>query len=185
MRALIILASVLLWSLPVQASELDLGFNSDAFRVTFSRPVGSNSLEWDAGWLHHSDNGDAVHGGLYLTGDASSGSQPVRGGLGLRGVYTDGDRKNQEGLSFALGGFFRWAIPRYDRFAVSGHAYFSPEVLSMGDADKLQDYEIRVGYNVIQQADVYVGARYVRGDYEQAPNAYFDTGLNLGVELRF
>ncbi len=185
MRNLLILLGALLWAGTVPADELDLSVNSDAFRLRFARPFAASQLSWDAGWLHHADNGEALHGGLYLSGLATEGANPLAGGLGVRGVYSNGDRKNQDGLIFALGGFLRYAIPQYNRFVVSGHLYFGPKVLGIGDAEKLQDYAIRLGYNVLRNADVYVGARYVKGEYDQAPDAYYDTGLHLGVNLRF
>lgn len=185
MRRFLILAGVLWCAGTVSASELELSFNSDAFRVRFARPFPASALAWDAGWMHHTDNGEALHGGLYLTGEVAEGSNPVQGGLGVRATYTDGDLKNQDGLAFGLGGFVRYVIPRYNRFTVSGHAYFAPEVLGIGDIEKLQDYEIRLGYNVLREADVFIGARYMRGNYDKAPNAYYDTGMHLGVSLRF
>ncbi len=172
-------------AVPAFGSELDLGVNGDAFRLAFSSELGSGDLTWDAGWLHHDDNGDALHGGIYLGGEASSGTNPVRGGLGIRATLTDGDLSDQDGLNFALGGFFAYTLPTYDRFVVSGHAYYAPEVLGVGEIEKLQDYGLRLAYNVLKQADVYVGARYVRGDYEAAPSVRYDTGLHLGVALRF
>ena len=41
------------------------------------------------------------------------------------------------------------------------------------------------GYSVTRQADVYLGARYVRADYDNRPSTFFDTGLDLGFNLRF
>lgn len=185
MRSVLILVGALLWSVPGFASELDLGLNGDAFRFTFSRPFPSSLLSWDAGWLHHVDNGDAIHGGIYLGGEASSGTNPIQGGLGIRATYTNGDRSGQSGMNFALGGFFRYTLPRFNRFSVGGQLYYAPRVLGIGDIEKLQDYSIRASYNVLKQADVYIGARYVRGDYDKAPQAYFDTGMHIGVALRF
>ncbi|MDJ0927273.1 MAG: YfaZ family outer membrane protein [Gammaproteobacteria bacterium] len=185
MRRILILAGALLCTDPALANELDLSFNSDAFRFRFARPFNASALAWDAGWLHHKDNGEAIHGGFYLTGEASDGANPLQGGLGVRATYTNGDIKDQDGLAFGLGGYLRYVFPRYNRFSVSGHAFFAPEVFHIGESDKLQDYEVRLGYNVLREADIYVGARYVRADYDKAPKAYFDTGMHLGLSLRF
>jgi hypothetical protein len=51
---------------------------------------------------------------------------------------------------------------------------------------KYQEYTIRVGYNVLRKADVYIGARYVRGDYKGGiEDVRYDTGMNIGMTLRF
>lgn len=185
MRGLLILLGALLWAAPAVASELDLSFNGDAFRLRFARPFEGSQLAWDAGWLHHADNGDALHGGLYLSGLASEGGNPLQGGLGIRGVFANGDLDDQDGLIFALGGFLRYTLPRYNRFSIAGSVYYGPQVLGIGEVEKLEDYELRAAYNLLRNADAYIGVRYVKAEYDQAPRAYFDTGLHVGVNLRF
>ena len=170
---------------PALADELDLSFNADAFRVEYARSFTSNALAWDVGWLRDSDKGNVIHGGLQLTGKLSEGANPLTGGLGFRLAYTDGERSKQDGLGVALGGFFRFAFPRYDRIFVGGHAYFAPSVLTIGELDQYQDLAIHLGYNVIRDADIYLGLRYVEGQYDEARDAKFDSGLHLGVALRF
>jgi hypothetical protein len=185
MRAcLSFLGAILLWH-PSHADELDLSFNSDALRVQYVWPFGDEGLQLDGGWLHHKDNGEFVHVGLHLSGLASEGNDPVLAGLGVRLAYADGDVRNQDGFALGLGGFLRYTVPGYNRFSVGGHAYFAPEVLSLGDSEGYQDYMLRVSYNVIRSADVYLGARYVRGEYDGAPDARYDTGMHIGINLRF
>lgn len=185
MRTWLILVAGLSLSASALADRLDLSFNADAFRVEYARPFPRNALEWDVGWLHEQDNGDVIHGSLHLTGQASQGQNPLRGGLGLRIAYTNGDRSKQDGVGVAVGGYFRYPIPRYNRFIIGGHAYIAPSVLSIGELDQYQDFGIRLAYNVMKDADVYVGLRYVEGQYDEARDATFDDGLNIGVALRF
>jgi hypothetical protein len=47
------------------------------------------------------------------------------------------------------------------------------------------DGTIRLGYSVTKQGEVYLGARYTRAEYDNRPRILFDTGLHIGVELRF
>ena len=72
---------------------------------------------------------------------------------------------------------------RFNRFTLGFAAYFAPDVLSMGDSERYQDYTLRFAYNVMRQADIYVGARYIRGDYKKAPDAYYDTGMHVGHDV--
>jgi hypothetical protein len=185
MRWFLIALAGLLWSTCAPADEFDFSFNADAVRGQYARPFGASAVQWDVGWLHHQDNGDVIHGSVSLTGKASEGRYPVRGGLGLRLVYTDGDLRDQDGYAAAVGGFFTYVIPRYNRFSLGGHAYFAPEVLSMGDMEEYQDFSLRLNYNLLRDADVYVGARYVRGEYDDVRAARFDTGMHVGFALRF
>ena len=169
---------------PARAHEINLGFNEDALRATYATVFG-NGLRFEAGWLGDSDEGDVVHAGLLVVGDVAPGSQKLNGGIGARLAYLDGEGNNREGYALGVGGSLRWVIPRYDRFAVYGEYYWAPDILTGGDADEYWDGTIRLGYSVTRQADVYVGARYTGADYDDRPEILFDTGMHIGLELRF
>ena len=181
-----LLCSALLYCtvMPAVAHEVDLSLNSDAFRVTYANEAG-DGLRLEGGWLHDGDKGDVAHAGFLVTGDASSGGQNLTAGVGVRLAYLDAEGSQREGYALGIGGQVRWVIPRYDRFAVSGEGYWAPDVLSGGDATRYLDGTVRVGYSVTRQADVYVGARYTRADYDERPDVLFDTGLHAGFNLRF
>ncbi len=185
MRFFLGLAGWLLLTTPLMADEISLSFNTDAFRVDYSRPFSDRALQWNTGWLQDSDKGTVLHGGLHLTGQIAEGPNPVRGGLGMRLVYTNGDRSKQDGFGLGVGGFFKYNFPRYDRFFVAGHAYYAPSVLSVGELDSYADLDLRAGYNVMRNADAYIGVRHVKGDYDDAPDVKYDSGLHVGLALRF
>lgn len=166
------------------AHEIDLSLNSDAVRVTYANEVG-DGLRLEGGWLHDGDKGDVAHAGLLVTGAASPASQKLTAGVGVRLAYLDGEGSQREGYALGVGGLVRWVIPRYDRFAVSGEGYWAPDVLSGGDATEYLDGTVRLGFSVTRQAEVYVGARYTRADYDNRPEVHFDTGLHAGFNLRF
>jgi YfaZ precursor len=174
----------LLIGAPANAHEVNLGFNEDALRATYATGF-SNNLRVEAGWLTDSDEGDVVHAGLLVVGDVAPAGQKLTGGIGARLAYLDGEGNNREGYALGVGGSLRWAIPRYDRFAVYGEYYWAPEILSGGDAEKYVDTSIRLGYSVTKQADLYVGARYTGAEYDDRPEILFDTGMHIGFELRF
>jgi len=167
------------------ADEIDISLNGDAVRAIFARQIADSSLQWDAGWLYHSDNGNAVHVGLNLVDFASDGVEPLKAGIGGRVVYTNGDFSDQDGFAVPLGGSLRYVFPRYNRIYISGAAYYAPEILSIGDMEKYQDYMFQLGYNIMHDADVYIGARYVKGEYDDARDSRYDTGMNIGFNLNF
>lgn len=171
---------------PAGAHEINLSFNDEALRATYATGF-SNGLRLEGGWLGDNDSqeGDVVHASLLVTGDVAPVGQKLTGGLGARLAYLDGDGSQREGYALGVGGLLRWAIPRYERFVVSGEYYWAPEILSGGDAEEYMDGTIRLGYSVTRQADIYVGARYTSAEYDDRPEVRFDTGLHLGLELRF
>lgn len=166
------------------AHEIDLSLNEDALRFSYATVVG-DGLRIDGGLLTDSDEGEVFHAGLQVVGDAAQGGQKLTGGLGGRFAYLDGDGSKREGYALGLGGSVRWAVPRYNRFAVTGELYWAPDILTGGDAEEYVDGTVRVGYSVTRQADVYLGARYVSADYDDRPSIKFDTGLHAGLTLRF
>jgi hypothetical protein len=186
MRFVISLLGISFVCAPVFADEVDLSLNSDALRLQYVHEMASSGLSLDGGWLYNSDNGDVLHIGVHLVDLASSGRDKIEAGIGGRVVYTNGDRSKQTGVAAPIGGFVRFTPQAINRLSVGGSLYYAPSILAIGDMDKYQEYSIQVSYNVLREADVYLGARYVRGDYKKGvPDARFDTGMHIGMTLRF
>jgi hypothetical protein len=185
MRCVLSCFGLLLLSAQAHADLVDLSLNSDAVRLQYVHEFQSNAMNLDAGGLYNSDMGSLLHAGFFVAGDASSGTNPVTAGVGARLVYTDGDLSNQSGFALPIGGFVRYSPQKANRFAIDGQIYFAPKVLSLGDAEKYEEYTIRFKYNVIHAADIYIGARYIKGAYKNAPDARFDTGMHIGATVSF
>jgi hypothetical protein len=185
MRIYLSLLGLALCCAQAVADEVDLSFNADAARLQYMRDLRSLTLNLDAGWLHHTDNGNVVHAGLHLADMASGGNNPLKAGLGGRLVYTNGDLSDQDGFAVPIGGYLRYTPQRFNRVSIAGQVYFAPNVLSLGDMEKYEEYTFRVGYNLMREADIYIGARYVKGEYKKARDARYDTGMNMGITLRF
>lgn len=179
-----ILTATLL-SATASAGELDLSLNDDAARLNYAWHTAAENLRLDAGWLHHQDRGDVIHLGLHLEGAASSGANPVVGGLGGKVFVIEPDGANVDAVVLGVGGFLRYTLPRYNRFNVYGHAYFAPDVLAFGDGDQYREIEARIGYNVLREADVFLGVRYSNIEFDPAGDITMDNGLHIGIQLRF
>lgn len=186
MKRILSLLGMAFFCLPAMAGQqVDLGFNSDALRLTYTYELKNSPLQLDGSWLYHKDNGNVLYAGVNLSDVASGDSKALVGGLGGRVAYQKGDLTGQDGWAFPVGGFLMYTPPRFNRFTVGFAAYYAPDVLSVGDTTKYQDYTLRFAYNVMREADIYIGARYVKGDYKKAPDAYYDTGMHIGLTLRF
>ena len=122
--------------------------------------------------------------GVIRNGTPPAGEK-LTAGIGARLAYLDGDGSQRDGYALGVGGSVRWVLPRNERFALSAEGYWAPEVLCGEDAEEYLDGTVRFGYSVTRQADVYVGARYTRADYNNRPSTLFDTGMNIGFTLRF
>ncbi|MGD9339687.1 MAG: YfaZ family outer membrane protein [Chromatiales bacterium] len=167
-----------------ESPALDVSFNADVFKVAFAFPVFDRAA-LEASWLHSDEDGELVGLGIFRTGIASPGANPVKAGLGAKIVYGDPDKGGSSGGSIALGGYFRWVFPNYDRIGIGGELYYAPGVLSFNDTDTYDEESLYVSYDIMQDAWVYVGVRHVQMKFEGDPDVTFDTGVHLGVRLSF
>ncbi len=169
------------------ADSLDLNLNSDAARLTFSWEARDGKLDFDAGWLHHQDTGDVAHLGLHLVDFAASGPAAPEVGIGGKLFYVDGETSpdTSQGGALGIGGFFHYKFPEADRFGILGSLYFAPDVVAFGDLEGYTEVSIGLSYDVLRDADIYLGARYVKAEFENKPDLTIDTGLHLGLRLKF
>lgn len=169
------------------ADSLDLNLNNDAVRLTFSWDARDDKLSFDAGWLHHQDTGNVAHVGLHLVDFAASGPSAPEVGIGGRLFYVDADTSpsSSQGGALGVGGFFRYAFPQANRFGIRGQLYFAPDVVAFGDTETYFEAGLGFSYNVLRDADVYLGYRYVKAEFTGAPDLSMDTGLHIGLRLSF
>lgn len=184
MRVLAFLSLLLALPMTTLAESIDLSANDDAVRLGFGWTVRDDRLALDASWLHSQDHGDVIGLTASVFGLATGTEGPVRAGIGGKLVYTDPDRINENGFALAPGGFFSYDFPEFNRFTLYGHLYFAPSVLGFGDTEQYRDTEVRLIYKVIEDADLFIGVRNVHVDYD-INHTDFDTGLNLGLTIRF
>ena len=167
------------------ANGLDLNVNNKAARVTLDFDL-SNNLVVDGSWFHHQDKGDVFGAGLHLTGAATGGRDPLQAGLGGHLLRIDSKAAGRDdGMALPIGGFVNYTLPDYNRFVIGGSIYYAPDVLSFGDVSKYWEYNAWAGYSVLRQGQVYLGLRGIRADFKNSPSVTLDTGLHVGLRLRF
>ncbi len=167
------------------ANGIDLNVNNKAARITADFDL-SNNLVVDGSWFHHQDKGNVLGAGLHVTGAATGGREPLRAGLGGRLLAIDADiGANDSGAALPIGGFVTYTFPEYNRFSVGGSAYYAPDVLSFGDVTTYWEYTAWAGYSVLRDGEVYLGVRGIKADFEVGPRLTMDTGLHVGLRLRF
>lgn len=167
---------------------LDLNLSGDAVRLDFATPMSASGLEADVSFLHHEeDNGvdaDIAGLGLHLVDDAAQNVNPFRVGIGAKLFFMD--TEVLDGGALGVGGFFRWTLPQYNRFALGGSVHFAPDVVSFGDAETFLAYTVRGEYEILRQANVYIGYRRVRAEFTGVPDKVtLDSGVHFGIRITF
>lgn len=168
------------------AAGADLSVSDESARLSLDFPLPSNNVMIDVSWLHHTDNGETLSLGGYVTGLAAGGGQALTAGVGTRFYYVDHDEgSREEGSSLTLGGFLRYQFPNYDRVAVGGSLFYGPGVLTFGDSDDFYEVGAWAGYSILQDAELYLGWRRIRTDFDDDGNTTMDSGLHIGLRARF
>ncbi|MGE0370479.1 MAG: YfaZ family outer membrane protein [Gammaproteobacteria bacterium] len=185
-------AALLACAAAVPAQTLDLNMSNDSalFRyIILDRDSsGLGSKEVDLGLVYSTD--DAIVGmfGAQLVAEAGSRSPGLDAGLGLKlfGANADVDGGDDVSLfALTLGGQLHFVPPPWPRIGVSLEGFFSPDVVTFGDADKFAYLSAALEYRVLPQAMVYLGYRKMRAGLEEGDNVTVESGGHLGFQLEF
>ncbi len=177
-------------AVPAQTLDLNVSNDSAQFRyIIMDRDSsGFGSKEVDLGLVYTTD--DAIVGmfGAQLVAEAGSRTPGLDAGLGLKlfGANADVDGRDDVSLfALTLGGQLRFVPPPWPRIGVSLEGFFSPDVVTFGDADKFTYLSSALEYRVLPQAMVYLGYRKMRAGLEEGVNVTVESGGHLGFQLEF
>jgi len=176
---------------PAFAGDFDLNVNGDAARVDWAGALGSIAPsgrgEYDLGLLHRREDDHKMtnlHLGWMVHGDAGAQGASAIGGLGVRAQYTDLEH-GYDGGGFALGGDITVRVDGFERIAFRGALFYQPEVLAFGDTDSQLEWSASVGYELIRDAELYLGYREFKTELKHSSLKTIDDGAHLGLRIRF
>ncbi|MEN8170765.1 MAG: YfaZ family outer membrane protein [Pseudomonadota bacterium] len=172
---------------PVLADSIDINLHDKAIRGTYTMQLqNTKGLSGEAGVLYTEDrfnNSDTLlHVGLLVSGENWSKSGTFDISMGARMVYASLDPFDMAAVAF--GGRLRFSpVPR---LGIGGHAYFSPEITSFLDSESFQEVGVRVDYQLLPQAFVYVGYRNIKVDFGAPGNwEEMDDEAHVGFKMTF
>lgn len=169
---------------PSFADNLALDLNDDALRLNYQHSLDKN-YKTDFAWTHVKDFGNTFSAGLTLT---QSLNNDITADIGGKAIFQQHDDW-PDGTAIAIGGALRVTPAANKNFAVMASAYFAPNVLSFGDMDDYQEFEVRAEYKVSDQLTAYVGYRNNRADYEthnsKINNVDLYDGAMIGGQFNF
>jgi len=172
------------------ADNIDVNVRDKAIRGTYSMDLtsrGYNGLSADFGLLYNEDkkqmDGDTMaHAGLMVSGENWSQSGTFDISLGGRLIYATPGKNDLSALAF--GGQLRFSPVH--RLGIGGAVFYAPSITSFMDADSYTETNIRVDYQILPQAFVYVGRRKVEVDIDGGPNnVKLDEGVHVGFKMLF
>jgi len=183
-----LLPLALMVSLPASADVLDINLNGDAAKISLIRPLPPEGLEAGGGLLLHKDDGYILDAEMHLVDRPEPGRNALFLGIGGKLPLISDDRRNADGAALAVGGKLRWTLPDYNRAAVAGSVYYAPSVISLFDIDSYQEYSLRGEFQILEDANVYLGYRHIELSYDGdkfGADRKFDDGIYAGFNLSF
>lgn len=181
----VVLATI---AVAAQANNLDINLGSNAAAVNFSTSLTSTGLEGDLGYLHHTNQVDIGSAGLMVVGDANPAGSPLIFAVGGKLFFISPKQNNLgNGTVLGLGGRFNYTWPSYNRFKIGGELYYAPSITSFNNADRYLQYSVNAGYEILHNAELYVGYRHISAAFNN-PNTStltLDSTFMVGLNLTF
>lgn len=161
-----------------QADEIDLAFSNDTAKLKYSRSgIISERSQVNLSYFHHQDGADMFDVDL-LVGDASSANQLLIGG---KFFYASDNDLDGTGLALGFSGSASLAHKLY----LKGHVFYAPSVTSFNDLENYQEFEIRLTYQIIPEAEVSLGYRNAEFDVDKGGNVEIQNNAFLALTLNF
>lgn len=170
------------------ADDIDINLRDEAIRATYTMQSGNNrsGLSTELGLFYSEDkeklDDTLFHLGLNVSGENWSQSGTFDISLGGRIYYTSPE--DLDLAAIGLGGAIRFS-PAH-RLGLGGHVYYAPDITSFMDAETFLEAGIRLDYQILPQAFIYVGYRQIEVDIVDGPkDVELDDDAHVGFKLLF
>ncbi len=142
-----------------QASELGLGLSNHTAQFSYSSPFDPRSFT-EASAVYHEDEGEMFALGFYSNDKYSRYNITAMVGGKLFWINVDGP----DGQGMAIGGKLAWQPLTH--LLVEGSFHYSPSVVSFKDVEHFRHWNLKVGFKVMSNANVFVAYRDIDIDVE-------------------
>ncbi|WP_210396636.1 YfaZ family outer membrane protein [Motiliproteus sediminis] len=169
--------AVALISSAANASDFNFGINNDTIELGLYAPMSTTS-RLSAEYFYHDEDGKTLGLGYQVTNRTQMGDVAIGGKLVK--LWSD---KRDNGHAFAIGGDYK--LPLDHKLWLGLSAYYAPSVLSSSGVDRYYHADIKVGYNLMPNADLFVGYRDIHFKFDNQPSLTLEQGAYLGAQLKF
>lgn len=176
-------------SAPASAQSLDVNLNDDTVEVKVGMPLnwgGFGRSSWDVGMLYHDTDRDSnwlFTLGAQVQGAAGADAPGLEFGAGMKLFVAD---VNQYDVSAAtLGVGLRYAPPAASRFYAALSGYYAPDIVTFSDGEDFFAGELRFGYEILPEAEIYLGYRNIEAGIKNKQDATVAEGWLVGLKILF
>jgi len=169
------------------ADSIDINLRDSSAQFQYAASMGRDTLgrsEMHLGYLYTNASSNFAEVGLIVKDEVGSNAPGVTVGVGVKGVIAKLPN-NKSATALALGGLIRVAPFSDTRFGIGGSIFLSPNIVTFGDADRISETGLKLDYEVIPQAVVYLGYRRIKLGLQFVPDAVLDEGAHIGARISF
>lgn len=121
--------------------------------------------------------------GMQVSGLAGIDAPGLTFGAGVEAFLID--IQTYAVTSITLHGLARYAAPAFDRFALTAEVFFGPSPVTFMDGEDFLMSSYRLGYEILPEAEVYVGYSKARVTIENGPELTVEEGGHVGLRISF
>ncbi len=171
----------------VGAATLDIGLNDFSAQAELGFPITEDdygSSQTTARFLYNDDQ-DTVLGSLGFDFMGQPGNVPgleIGAAAQLAGGEAD---ENEDFVNLGIGVKLGYAPPVLGGFGLSGKIFYSPEIFSWLDSDRMVEWGVRAGYAVTPRVRLHLDYQNIRNDFDDHGNWTIDDAVRIGFEARF
>lgn len=179
-------AAMLLTSTHLFAQTIDAELSDKSARFNYATEAWGKQygrVEVEGGVLFNNNSDYAVNVGMHVYND--SYDSPLELGVGGRIYYAHIDNGSYNTAALALGVKFHFAPQALHGVGIGANYYYAPKIVTFMDADHFVEYGAKIDYQLMPQANVYLGYRRLRSDIEHVGYRDVQKGGFIGVQIRY
>lgn len=171
----------------VQAQSVDINLSELSAQFVYSAMLGGQSSGRNAaqiGFLYNEAGSNLTELGILVIDITGTESPNLEFGLGPKVVAATFGNNNTANV--ALGFLARYKFFRNGRTRLSLSSYYAPKIVSYLDSERYVEGNIRLEYEVLNNAVAYMGYRDIQSKIiNQADNVTIDSGAHFGFAITF
>lgn len=183
---LVVLLSVI--SSASYARSFDINLSSDAAQFKYGSLVGGSTYgrtEMGVGFLYNEDDNYLGEIGLLVIDEAGSKTPGLELGVGPKFWFGGSDEADVDIAGIGLGGQIRYKNMNVPRVVYGASLYYAPDIVSFMDSEGMLEWDIRVEYELLPTANVYVGFRSIEADIKNRDDVEIDESGIIGLRFMF
>jgi hypothetical protein len=149
----------------IRLPRAEVALSNDTLQLEYYAPgrrFGDSSAQISASFFLSESRDIVFSGSMLFPTDVEVGRLSFL--LGPRAYAALLDEENSDVLSMAVGAQLRFDLNRRNGLALTGHAFYAPDILTFGSADNLTDLMARVEMQLADRLTGFAGMRWFEFD---------------------